>query len=181
MFRTARPAPIRKVGAELLARRCGHKSVGSNFQIFGGEAGVGTVDDDKTQATRPERRIPGKLYSRTATEITGKLQPTATTVSYTTVLSRRQHWLMISLGGIHILLAVILVGFLLLPGDFPRLAPKEYLVNTMTLIGVFVMILMQVIVALRTWVLTYFAAGARDPVPMVWQRGLRVAILTTIV
>jgi cellulose synthase (UDP-forming) len=143
--------------------------------------GLGTLDDDAIPAIRPERRIPGKLYSRTATEITGKLQPTASTVSYTTVLSRRQHWLMISLGGIHILLAVVLIGFLLLPGDFPRLAPKEYLVNTMTLIGVFVMVLMQVIVALRTWVLTYFAAGARDPIPMVWQPGLRVAILTTIV
>jgi cellulose synthase/poly-beta-1,6-N-acetylglucosamine synthase-like glycosyltransferase len=128
-----------------------------------------------------ERRIPGKLYSRSATEITGVLQPTADKVRYARVLTRRQHWTMICLGGLHIALAVTLIGFLLLPSELPRLAPGAYVANAVTIFGVFVMVLMQLIVALRTWVLTYFAAEARDPVPMRAQPGLRVAVLTTIV
>jgi cellulose synthase (UDP-forming) len=139
------------------------------------------LDDEVTGAGRPERRISGKLYSRTATEITGALQPTAAKVAYTTVLTRRQHWLMLALGGLHIALAVLLAGYLLLPSGFPRLTPGGYLVNAMTIFAVFVMVLLQLIVALRTCVLTYFAAGARDPIPMKSQRGLRVAVLTTIV
>jgi hypothetical protein len=49
------------------------------------------------------------------------------------------------------------------------------------ILGVVVMVLMQGIVVLRTWVLAYFAAWSRDPVPMKAQAGLRVAVLTTIV
>jgi cellulose synthase/poly-beta-1,6-N-acetylglucosamine synthase-like glycosyltransferase len=43
------------------------------------------------------------------------------------------------------------------------------------------MVLLQLIAGLRTWSLTYFAARARDPVPMKPKAGLRVAVLTTIV
>jgi cellulose synthase (UDP-forming) len=139
------------------------------------------LDEDVTKIPFPERRSTGKLYSRTATDITGKLRPTATTVAYTTVLSRRQHWLMLALGGSHIVIAVVLIGFLVRPGELPQLTPGRYVVNVLTIFGVFVMVLMQVIVALRTWILTYFTACARDPIPMVAQTGLRVAVLTTIV
>jgi cellulose synthase (UDP-forming) len=139
------------------------------------------LDDVVPTAGRPERRISGKLYSRTATEITGALQPTAAKVAYTTVLTRRQHWLMLALGGLHIALAVALAGYLLLPSGLPRLTPGGYLVNAVTIFAVFVMVLLQLMVAARTCVLTYFAAGARDPIPMRSRRGLRVAVLTTIV
>jgi cellulose synthase/poly-beta-1,6-N-acetylglucosamine synthase-like glycosyltransferase len=139
------------------------------------------VEDHRPAGDRPERRIPGKLYSRTATEITGRLRPTAADVSYTTVLTGRQHVMMLSLGGIHIALAVTLVVYLLLPDELPRLDPGGYLINAVTVFALAVMIMMQLIVALRTWVLCYFVAGARDPVPMQPPPGLRVALLTTIV
>jgi cellulose synthase/poly-beta-1,6-N-acetylglucosamine synthase-like glycosyltransferase len=88
---------------------------------------------------------------------------------------------MLGLGGLHITLVAALTGFLLLPGEFPTLLPGQYVRDVITAFGLFTMVLLQLIVALRTWVLTYFAAGARDPIPMTARPGLRVAVLTTIV
>ena len=63
----------------------------------------------------------------------------------------------------------------------PRLLPGRYVDDTLVVVGLLVMVLLQLIVAARTWTLTYFAARARDPIPMKPQPGLRVAVLTTIV
>ena len=72
-----------------------------------------------------ERRIPGKLYGRTATEITGAPEPAAQ-VRYRRVLTSSQHRTsgqhraMMTVGGAHMSLAVALVIYLLLPGNLPR-------------------------------------------------------------
>jgi len=131
--------------------------------------------------TGPDRRIPGRLYGRTATEIAGPVRSAGDAVTYRRVLKPGQHRLMLGVAGIHIALAVCVVIYLLLPGNLPRLRPGDHLGNTVAIIGLFLMVVLQLIVALRTWVLAYFAARACDPVPMPPQPGLRVAVLTTIV
>jgi cellulose synthase (UDP-forming) len=129
----------------------------------------------------PERRQTGKLYGRTATEITGPVSGEPGTVQYRRVFSPRQNRMLLALGGVHITLAAALMVYLLLPGHFPQLRSGHYLANAIMVIGVLLMIVLQLIVGLRTWVLTYFAVQARDPVPMPVPAGLRVAVLTTIV
>jgi hypothetical protein len=128
-----------------------------------------------------ERRIPGALYGRTATEIAGPLQPASATVGYRPVLTPGQHRSMLGLGTLHILLAAALTACLLTPGALPRMEPDRWLGNGIAVLGLVVTVLMQAIVALRTWVLTFFVARARDPIPMTAPPGLRVAVLTTIV
>jgi len=128
-----------------------------------------------------ERRLPGKLYGRTATEITGPLQPVTEVVRYRRVLSSGQHRLMLGVASLHIALAAALVVYLLLPGNLPRFRPGQPIANTVMVVGLFLMIGLQLIVGLRTWVLAYFAARACDPVPIPAPPGLRVAVLTTIV
>ena len=65
-----------------------------------------------------------------------------------------------------------MVIYLLLPGNPPRLSPGEHLGNTVAIIGLFLMVVLQLVVALRTWVLAYFAARACDPIPMPPEPGL---------
>ncbi|MGA5303714.1 glycosyltransferase family 2 protein [Nucisporomicrobium flavum] len=128
-----------------------------------------------------ERRVPGRLYGRTATEITGPVRTPADRVRYRPVLSRRQHRVMLGVAGLHIAFALALAGFLVLPGNLPALRAGDQVRDLAMLVGLFLMVVLQVIVALRTWVLAYFAARARDPEPMPAPAGLRVALLTTIV
>jgi len=142
-------------------------------------------EDDGPRPAGPapstERRAAGKLYGRTATDLTGPLQPTRPSVAYRRVLGRSQHRTLIALGVLHIALAVALAGFLALPGQLPPLRRSDYLADALMLAGWVVMILLQLIAGVRTWALTFFAANAKDPVPMVPPAGLRVAVLTTIV
>lgn len=128
-----------------------------------------------------ERRLPGKLYGRTATEITGTIGEPAGVVRYRPVLNRAQHRRLLSIAGLHIAFALTLVVFLLLPQNLPKFHAGAYVGNVVMAVGLLLMIVLQLIVALRTWVLAYFAAKARDPIPMAPQPGLRVALLTTIV
>jgi hypothetical protein len=146
-------------------------------------AGTGrdTSSHDARPYDGPERRVPRKLYGRNETEITGPLQPASGEVRYRRVLSRRQLVTALSLAGLHITLAAALVVFLLLPSDWPVLRGGEYVRDVVAIAGLVVMVGLQVVVALRTWTLAYFAAHARDPIPMRPQPGLRVAVLTTIV
>jgi cellulose synthase (UDP-forming) len=117
-----------------------------------------SVADDEQEPARPERRIPGALYGRTATELTGPLRPTANRVEYRAAFSRREHWQFRCLGLLHVGLAVALAVYLLLPGNLPALHALGLPVAILTVTGLAVMIGLQVIVALRTWVLTFFAA-----------------------
>ncbi|HEY6797839.1 MAG TPA: glycosyltransferase family 2 protein, partial [Kineosporiaceae bacterium] len=139
------------------------------------------MSEDTIRAGLPERRVPGRLYGRTATEITGPLQSPGNQVRYRKVLSRRQHRAMVCLGGLQVAVAIALAVYLLLPDHLPRLRPGDYVGNTVMVLGVILMVILQLIVGTRSWILTYFAAQVRDPIPMRPPSGWRVAVLTTIV
>ncbi len=127
-----------------------------------------------------DRRVAGRLYGRTAAEITGPLQEAGPKVQYRKVLSRRQQAVVQSLGLVHIAVALTLAIYLVLPGQLPRLSSGP-VVDTLTVVGLIVMVGLQLIVGLRTLTNAYQARTARDPIPMKPQPGLRVAVLTTIV
>src|SRR5215207_3517242 len=128
----------------------------------------------------PERRESGRLYGRTATEVTGALQDGGERVRYRDALTPLQRRGVLSLGWFHILLALALAGYLLLPSNLPRLG-HGIVVDSVAVGGLIVMVVLQLIAGLRTWTITYHAGQARDPIPMRPQPGLRVAVLTTIV
>jgi cellulose synthase/poly-beta-1,6-N-acetylglucosamine synthase-like glycosyltransferase len=88
---------------------------------------------------------------------------------------------MLLLGGLHIALAATLTVFLLLPANLPSLLPGNYVYNTVVIIGLGAMLLLQGIAVLRTGNLIWFGMHMLDPIPMQPQSGLRVAVLTTIV
>jgi hypothetical protein len=136
--------------------------------------------DTPTAAAQPERRQGGRLYGRTATEVTGPLHPTGPTVRYREVLSRRQQVGVQVMGWVHVTTAVGLAVFLLLPANLPErgLNAGQNLVAATGVIG---MVALQLIAGLRTWTITYHAGRARDPIPMRPPSGLRIAVLTTIV
>jgi cellulose synthase (UDP-forming) len=142
-------------------------------------SGVST-EVTRLPAHRPERREEGRLYGRTATEVTGPLQPAGSTVRYRDALTPRQRRKVLALGWLHISLAVALAGYLLLPSNLPRLEAGP-VVDVAVVTGLVLMVLLQLVAAVRTWTITYHAGRARDPIPMRPQAGLRVAVLTTIV
>lgn len=127
--------------------------------------------------TRKQRKKPS-VYNPGA--ITGPLQPTADNVSYRKVLTGKQHALMLAIGCSQIAFAIGLAVFLSLPGNLPKL-PGNIAYDLGAIIGLIIMVGLQIIVAVRTWGLVFFASKARDPIPMVPQPGLRVAVMTTIV
>src|SRR4051812_220190 len=135
---------------------------------------------DTLAPTRTERRQAGRLYGRTATEVTGPLQPTGSTVRYRKALSAAQRATVLGLGGLHLALALGLALFLLLPQNLPWMG-TDALDNAVAAGGLLGMGLLQAIAGLRTWTITYHAGQARDPIPMRPPSGLRVAVLTTIV
>jgi cellulose synthase (UDP-forming) len=127
-----------------------------------------------------ERRQAGRLYGRTATEVTGPLQSRGPVVMYRPVLSRREQLAVQSMGWFHVAIAVTLAVYLLVPGHLPHLAYGP-VGDAFSVLGLIVMVALQLIVGLRTLANTMLAARARDPIPMTPQPGLRVAVLTTIV
>ena len=128
----------------------------------------------------PERRETGRLYGRTATELTGAVAPGGPRVQYRDALTRRQRWGVAGLGWLHIVLALALTGYLLAPAHLPPLGSNLAL-DGATVAGLLIMVALQLLTALRTWTITYHAGRARDPIPMAPRPGLRVAVLTTIV
>jgi len=135
---------------------------------------------DEDTAVRVERRQTGRLYGRTATEITGPLAPTGPRVRYRPVLTRGQQAAVQAMGTLHMAVALALAVFLALPAHWPRFGPGA-LTATLTAVGLVVMIVLQLIAGVRTWTIAYHASRARDPIPMQPPPGLRVAVLTTIV
>ena len=117
------------------------------------------------RAVGVERREAGRLYGRTATELTGAVAPGSATVRYRDALTRRQRWGVRALGWSHIALTLGLTGYLLAPGNLPWLAENP-VVAVATVAGLLIMVVLQLVNALRTWTITYHAGRARDPIPM---------------
>jgi hypothetical protein len=127
-----------------------------------------------------DRRESGRLYGRTATEVTGPFQDGGNRVRYRDALTPRQRRSVLALGWFHVALALALAGYLLAPSNLPRLG-GGVLVDVVAVSGLVVMVVLQLIAGLRTWTITYHAGQARDPIPMRPELGQRVAVLTTVV
>ena len=116
-------------------------------------------------ADRVERRESGRLYGRTATELTGAVELGGPQVRYRDALTRRQRWGVMSLGWFHVVLTLALTGYLLAPANLPWLG-SDPVIDVLTAAGLLIMVVLQLVSALRTWTITYHAGRARDPIPM---------------
>jgi len=112
--------------------------------------------------------------------ITGPLRK-GESVDYVEVLSTRQKVTLAVLVVAQIVTGWGLVLWLVWPEHLPVLAQAGGLVFATSLIGVFLMVLIELIRMAQGAALWLFCSRARDPLPMVPRSGLKVAILTTIV
>jgi len=127
-----------------------------------------------------DRRVEGRLYGRTVADITGPLQQSGSKVEFQPILSRGQQITVQFMGWLHVAIVVALAVYLLLPSHLPDMS-GGFFDNTLSIIGLVVLVVLQIIVGVRTLTIAFHAARMRDPIPMKAQSGLRVAVLTTIV
>ncbi|SEO92393.1 glycosyltransferase family 2 protein [Trujillonella endophytica] len=127
-----------------------------------------------------ERRESGRLYGRTATDLSGALQPAGPVVEFRDVLTRGQRRRVLCVGAAHVVVSLALAVYLLLPSSLPQLGGNA-VTDSLAVGGLVLMVLLQLIAGLRTWTIAFHVGLARDPIPMRPRTGLRVAVLTTIV
>jgi len=135
---------------------------------------------DDRGSNHVDRRVEGRLYGRTVADITGPLQQSESTVEFQPILSRGQQITVQFMGWLHVAIVVALAVYLLLPSHLPDMS-GDFFDDTLSIIGLVVLVVLQIIVGVRTLTIAFHAARMRDPIPMKAQSGLRVAVLTTIV
>ncbi len=128
-----------------------------------------------------ERRQTSPLYGRASSDVAGGLRPSSGTVEYQPVARRRDRVAIVAVGTLQLLVTAALLGYILWPSHWPDLQSGRWISNSLAVIGLTVLVLVQGLVAFRGLVTTYFVVNGRDPIPMQSPPGLRVAVLTTIV
>jgi cellulose synthase/poly-beta-1,6-N-acetylglucosamine synthase-like glycosyltransferase len=103
-------------------------------------------------------------------------------VAFRHVVVGRNRWILSGLILLNIVSALAFLSWLLAPGHLPLDGNRYGTVGTILGLAGFIFIVVLEIVRLsQAGVLALFASRMRDPVPMVPEPGLRVAVLTTIV
>lgn len=128
-----------------------------------------------------ERRRASLLYGRASSDASGALRPSTGTVEYQPVAPRRDRVAIVIVATLQLLVTAALLAYILWPSHWPDLQPGRWLSNSLAVIGLAVLVLVQALVGFRGFVTTYFVVNGRDPIPMQAPAGLRVAVLTTIV
>lgn len=121
-----------------------------------------------------------RLYSTKDSRIAGKLVDTnSTKVQFKPVLNKQQKMF---LGLVGILLAIINVAFLAWLINPTHIVPgKSIFLEALILITFCFIVIIELVRIIQAATLWLFASKAIDPVPYKPQKGLKVAILTTIV
>ena len=128
-------------------------------------------------ATDPAQSTP--LYAGCST-ITGPAVD-GPELRYTDVFSARQKLTLYGLIAAQVITGVLFIGWLVWPSHLPVLSEAGGWLFATSLIGVLLMVGIEVIRMAQGAALWLFSTRAKDPVPLVPQPGLRVALLTTIV
>jgi len=128
-----------------------------------------------------ERRRASLLYGRESSDVAGPLRPSRDTVRYQHVVRGRDRLAIVVVASAQLIVTVALLVYILWPSHWPQMNPGHWIANTLAVVGLVVLVLLQALVGFRSFVTTYFVVNGRDPVPMHAQPGLRVAVLTTIV
>jgi len=116
-----------------------------------------------------------------ASTITGPLQPAGPRVRYRAVLSHRENVTVAVMAAAQLLVVGAFVTYLAWPSHLPVLTGHPLPYRIAAVAGWVFIIVLQLIALAQTASVLHFASRARDPIPMLPQRGLRVAMLTTIV
>ncbi|HET7475298.1 MAG TPA: glycosyltransferase family 2 protein [Dermatophilaceae bacterium] len=119
------------------------------------------------------------IYQGTTT-LTGPAQP-GSTVSFVDVFSTRQKLGLAALIAAQVITGLTFIGWLVWPSHLPSLSQAGGVLFATSLLGVALMVTIEVIRLAQGAALWLFSTRAKDPVPLVPQPGLRVALLTTIV
>ena len=128
-----------------------------------------------------ERRQTSALYGRGSSDVAGPLRPSKDTVEFQPVVRRRDRDLILVAAVLQLLVTAGLIGYILWPTHWPDLQRGRWFADSLAIVGLVVLVLVQGLVGFRGFVTTYFVVNGRDPIPMQPQPGLRVAVLTTIV
>lgn len=112
--------------------------------------------------------------------ITGPLQRSSN-VRYTDVFSSRQKATLYLLIAMQVITGLAFIGWLVWPSHLPVLAEAGPVLFVTSMVGVLLMVGIELIRMAQGAALWLFSTRAKDPVPMVPESGLRVAVLTTIV
>lgn len=134
-----------------------------------------------TDCIQVERRQKAQLYGRETSDLAGPLRPAAEKVAYQSVVGPRDRAAVVVGAALQLVVTAAMLGYILWPSHWPELEQGQWVSNTLAIVGLVVLVLMQALVGFRGFVTTYFVVNGRDPVPMQAPPGLRVAVLTTIV
>lgn len=99
---------------------------------------------------------------------------------YRRVLTTRERASVVAIAAAHALVVLGFVAYLLWPSHLPVLAGHPPLYQVVAVTGCVFIVTLQLLQLVGTAINLNFAFRAQDPVPMVAQPGLRVAMLTTI-
>lgn len=114
-------------------------------------------------------------------EIAGPLQAMTDKVAYRKVMSRSDN---VKLGALAVLYISTLLGFiayLAWPSHLPKLSHHSLVFQIGAVAGAVMILALQVISLLQTSSVLHYAYRAADPIPQEYPKGMRVAMLTTIV
>ena len=128
-----------------------------------------------------DRRQTSLLYGRESSDIAGPLRPTRDSVRFQRVVRGRDRVAIVTVASLQLIVTGALLTYILWPSHWPSMQPGHWFTNTLAVVGLVVLVLLQALVGFRSFVTTYFVVNGRDPVPMHAQPGLNVAVLTTIV
>ena len=132
---------------------------------------------------QPANRYPPSLADsyRNASRLAGPLVDSGR-VTYHEVMSRTERFWLACLIVLNFVFGLGFVVWLLLPSHLPTPSDDMSMVVLMSgYLALTMVVGVELIRVLQTSALWVFAAAAKDPVPMVPERGARVAVLTTIV
>jgi cellulose synthase (UDP-forming) len=122
--------------------------------------------------------VQDRRYAASST-VAGELQPAAPQVRYERVLNRPQRRVLALLIAFCAVSSLVFLGWLAWPTHLPDEAGTA--AQTAAAVAFGLILVVEIVRVGQNSTLWMFAAAARDPVPMQPRRGLRVAVLTTIV
>jgi cellulose synthase (UDP-forming) len=117
-------------------------------------------------------------------EVLGPLQPISDQVRYRKLLTRRDEIKVALIAVTYISTLSAFIAYLAWPSHYPILRSGEWwspIYNIGAITGLVLIIGLQLVSLIQTSSVLLFTSKARDPIPMEYPTGLRVAMLTTIV
>ncbi|MGH3802721.1 MAG: glycosyltransferase family 2 protein, partial [Pseudonocardiaceae bacterium] len=116
-----------------------------------------------------------------ASAIAGPFAPSRGRVEQRAVLSQRERSVATALITVNIVAGALFIGWLVQPAHIPTSPGLSHPATVVAVAGFGLLVVLEMVRMLQCATLWVFTMRAKDPVPIASRRGLRVAVLTTIV